>query len=161
MTGHRHVPPVTQWKLPVILFISRNSLVVHSTPSCRARARGTLAGATSFHKLGPGHVQKGAFVHNDGHFAPVCQMGCRIHRYTWSTCKHGDSVLHAARSDHLAPVGRRHNSFIKIGRHVAGDITCGTDVRKQEVLDRFFRVQGNNAEDYWNDKGQPHQKGSP
>ena len=70
--------------------------------------------------------------------------------------KHVDSVtlskrsghLHAARrdSDHLAPVGRRHDSFNDVERNIARNITRGTDVRKQEVLDRFFRVRGNNVE---------------
>ena len=56
--------------------------------------------------------------------------------------------LHAARrdSDHLAPVGRRHDSFIKVERSVAGNVTRGTDVGKQEVLDRFFRVLDNNVQ---------------
>ena len=68
--------------------------------------------------------------------------------WTLSLCPQGNGSLHAARrdSDHLAPVGRRHDSFIKVERNVAGKITRGTDARKQEALDRFFRVQSNNVE---------------
>ena len=56
--------------------------------------------------------------------------------------------LHAARrdSDHLAPVGGRHDSFIKVERNVAGKIIRGTDVRNQEVRDRFLPSPGNIVE---------------
>ena len=37
---------------------------------------------------------------------------------------------------------------------MAGNITSGTDVRKQEVLDRFFRVRCN-VEDSWAVKATP------
>ena len=49
--------------------------------------------------------------------------------------------------------GRRNDSFIKVERNVAGNITRRTDVRKQEVLDRFSRVRGDNVENCWADQG--------
>ena len=59
--------------------------------------------------------------------------------------------LHAARydSDHLAPVERRHDSFSKKERKVAMNTIRGTDTRNKEVLERFFRVQGNNVDACW------------
>ena len=47
----------------------------------------------------------------------------------------------------------RHDSFIKVERNVDGNITRGTDVGKQEVHSRFFRVWGNNVENCWADQG--------
>ena len=73
--------------------------------------------------------------------------------YTVSLCPEG-MALHAARrdSDHLAPVGRRSDSFINVEHNVAGNNTRGTDARKQEVLDRIFRVRGNYVENCWADQ---------
>ena len=61
---------------------------------------------------------------------------------------------HAVRcgSDHLATVGSCHAPFCKVERSVAWNIARETEVRKQEVLDRFFRVQGNNVENCWADQ---------
>ena len=74
-----------------------------------------------------------------------------VNTWTRSLCH-----LHAARrdSDHLAPVGRRHDSFIERRTQCRWEHrSWNRRFGKQEVLDRFVRVQGNNVENCWADQG--------
>ena len=77
----------------VTVVVGAAFVVIVESPNCIRVGIGILRGQVRVHEhtiLGNQrskpqtsfmrcHVQKGAFVHNDGHFAPVCQIGWRIH----------------------------------------------------------------------------------